>query len=284
MLVLAHPPIPVSADVESAAEILGAGAEAGAVLIKGLDVGTPPPTPTVMLSPRGDTQSERVLLHAAESLGTAVGYIQEHGGQVVQNIYPLRDSVRKQISTSSDVQLAFHTETAFHPHKPRYLLLLCRRHDRGAATTLCSYRAVEPHLTAETRCTLAEPRFQIGVDLSFGRGDGWTTGPVPVVTHGRGSRPTFTYDGELTAGLDAGAVAALAELDTTIAAAHTSLVLEAGDLLIIDNHRAVHGRSPFRARFDGTDRWLQRTFVVESVDAIVDRRDHIITTEFTTAA
>ena len=284
MIALAHPPVPVIAGVESAAVILGAGTQAGAVLVKGLDVGAPPPTPTVMLAPNGDSQSERVLLHAAQSFGTAVGYIQEHGGQVVQNIYPLRDSVGQQISTSSNVQLAFHTETAFHPHKARYLLLLCLRGDRGAATTLCSYGAVEPHLSAETRCTLAEPRFRIGVDLSFGRGDGWTTGPVPIVTDGHGSHTSFTYDGELTVGLDPGANAALAELAETIAAAHTSLVLEAGDLLIIDNHRAAHGRSPFRARFDGTDRWLQRTFVVESVEAIVDRRDHIITTEFTVAA
>ncbi len=281
---IAHPPIPVTRDVESAAAILGAGTDAGAALVKGLDIGTPPRTPTVMRAPRGGSESERVLLRAAESLGTAIGYIQEHGGQVVQNIYPLPDSAEQQISTSSNVHLAFHTETAFHPHKARYLLLLCRRGDPAAATTLCSYRAVEPQLTAETRCTLAEPRFQIGVDLSFGQGDGWNTGPIPIVTDGRANHPAFTYDGELTVGLDAGANAALAELDATIEAAHTSLVLEAGDLLIIDNHLAVHGRSPFQARFDGTDRWLQRTFVLESVEAIADRRGHLITTEFTAAA
>ena len=283
MLATAHPPIPNVDDVDTAARMLEAGVCAGAVLVRDLDVGTPPPTPTVMHAPDGEAPSERALLSAARRLGTAVGYRQEHGGQIVQNIYPLRDSVGQQISTSSDVQLAFHTETAFHPHKSRYLLLLCLRGDRGAATTLCSYDAVAPHLTSTTRATLAQPRFRIGVDLSFGRGDGWTTDPLPIVTDGRGGRATFTYDGELTVGLDPGAQHALAELADAIAAEHTSLVLEAGDLLVIDNHRAVHGRSPFLARFDGTDRWLQRTFVIESLDGIEDRRDHIITTEFNAA-
>ncbi|WP_399082001.1 hypothetical protein ACGH2B_29630 [Streptomyces sp. BBFR2] len=32
----------------------------------------------------------------------------------------------------------------------------------------------------------------------------------------------------------------------------------ARDILLIDNHRAVHGRLPFRARYDGTERRLKR--------------------------
>ena len=36
------------------------------------------------------------------------------------------------------------------------------------------------------------------------------------------------------------------------------VVLEPGDFLVVDNYRAVHGRKPFKARYDGTDRWLKR--------------------------
>jgi alpha-ketoglutarate-dependent taurine dioxygenase len=36
------------------------------------------------------------------------------------------------------------------------------------------------------------------------------------------------------------------------------IILEPGDFCFIDNYKAVHGRRPFRARFDGTDRWLKR--------------------------
>lgn len=276
---LAHPGIPAAGSVTAAADLLTAGVPAGAVLVRGLDVGATPPTPS-MMTPPGDGPSERLLLDAAATLGTAVGYVQEHGGRTVQNIYPLADSVGEQISTSSGVTLAFHTETAFHPHKSRYLLLLCRRGDPAAATTLCSWDAIAPCLDETTRGTLAEPRFRIGVDRSFGGCDEWTTDPMPLVRPTVDDGAELTYDGELTEGLDPGARAALAEVAAVIAAVHTEVVLETGDLLIVDNRRAVHGRSTFRARFDGSDRWLQRTFVLDSLAGISDRAGAVITTRF----
>jgi hypothetical protein len=51
------------------------------------------------------------------------------------------------------------------------------------------------------------------------------------------------------------------------------VVLADGDLLVIDNDHAVHGRTPFIPRYDGTDRWLKRALVVTSLptDDIVGR-------------
>ncbi|TBO54789.1 oxygenase, partial [Streptomyces kasugaensis] len=37
--------------------------------------------------------------------------------------------------------------------------------------------------------------------------------------------------------------------------------LRPGEVLIVDNDLVVHGRVPFRARYDGTDRWLKRASV-----------------------
>ncbi|MBO0784205.1 MAG: TauD/TfdA family dioxygenase, partial [Ktedonobacteraceae bacterium] len=36
------------------------------------------------------------------------------------------------------------------------------------------------------------------------------------------------------------------------------LVLQPGEFCFIDNYRAVHGRKPFKARYDGNDRWIKR--------------------------
>ena len=41
--------------------------------------------------------------------------------------------------------------------------------------------------------------------------------------------------------------------------------VEPGDLLIVDNHGALHGRTPFSRRGDGRDRWLLRTFVARDL-------------------
>jgi alpha-ketoglutarate-dependent taurine dioxygenase len=89
------------------------------------------------------------------------------------------------------------------------------------------------------------------------------------------------FDQELTTGLDDEAQAAVRELSAAIDELHTSVVLQAGDLLVVDNDRCVHGRSPFAARFDGTDRWLQRAFVIDDLAAsAAERNGRIITTRF----
>ncbi len=41
---------------------------------------------------------------------------------------------------------------------------------------------------------------------------------------------------------------------------YTAVALRPGDLLVLDNRRAVHARTAFTPRFDGTDRWLQRVY------------------------
>lgn len=45
----------------------------------------------------------------------------------------------------------------------------------------------------------------------------------------------------------------------------TGFALAPGECLFIDNYKAVHGRSPFAARFDGTDRWLKRINVARDL-------------------
>jgi alpha-ketoglutarate-dependent taurine dioxygenase len=39
------------------------------------------------------------------------------------------------------------------------------------------------------------------------------------------------------------------------------LCLQSGDFWFLDNFRVVHGRKPFKARHDGSDRWLKRVNV-----------------------
>ena len=255
----------------------------GALVVRSLPLGTvsaTPPTPGA--STAKDRTSEFTLLTIATALGEPVGYQPEHGGQIVQNIVPVQASAAKQVSTSSNVTLEFHTETAFHPHKPRYLLLLCLRGDADAATLLCSVSAAIELLDADTVALLRQPRFRTRPDASFlvGNAVGEFGLATPILT-GTTERPTFTFDADLMVGLDAEAQHAIEALRAAVQAAHIGVVLEAGDMLIVDNNVAVHGRSPFTPRYDGTDRWLQRTFVVDSLQPSTHDRDgRVITTTF----
>lgn len=254
----------------------------GALLVKGIPVGRLPLTPPTPTAPTGkDRTSEFALLTVARRLGQPVGYQPEHGGDLVQNLVPVRGTETHQVSTSSRVALMFHTEAAFHPHRPRYLLLLCLRGDPTAVTTLASIHEVVDQLPADVVDILFEPRFRTAVDESYlhGRLDALGA-PMPVLAGAR-SKPSMVFDADLMVGTDGAADEALQVLGRAVSANHTGVALEPGDLLVIDNTVAVHGRTPYRPRFDGTDRWLQRAFVASDLaPSAADREGRVIVTRF----
>jgi L-asparagine oxygenase len=205
-------------------------------------------------------------------LGDQYGFKPELNGQLVQDIVPVRGLERTQQSVSSDAELYTHVELAFADDNDRAdtLALLCLRadHERTAATTLSSIEAILPLLSADSIEVLGQPRFRTTVDMSFLRGIGRDApifvGPIRILT-GDTAHPRVRADFAETSGVDADAQAALDELRR--AADRVALVvrLAPGDLLLIDNQHAFHGRTPFRARWDGADRWLLRTSITRDL-------------------
>jgi L-asparagine oxygenase len=259
-----------------------AAPQAGAIVLRGLPLGELPLTPrspTVQVSK--DLTSEFVLLSAARRLGQPVGYLPEHGGDLVQNLVPVQANADRQVSTSSKVDLMFHTEAAFHPHRPRYLLLLCLRGDDNAVTTLSSIYEALPVLPWSVVDTLFQPRFRTAVDESYLHGrDNVLGAPMPVL-RGERHRPSMVFDADLMVGIDAEADDALRALGDVVQAHHTGLALQAGDLLVVDNNVAVHGRSSYEPRWDGYDRWLQRSMAVTDLSPSDGERDgRVIVTRF----
>lgn len=255
----------------------------GALLIRDVPIGEVPATPATPTDRFvKDATSEAALLAVARRLGEPVGYQPEHGGRIVQQLVPTRAGAAGQLSTSSSVELMYHTETAFHPHRPRYLALLCLRGDAAAATTLGSIHELLPLLDDAHVAALREPRYRTAVDASFlGTDLDNVLGDPRPLLEGSDDSPTFVYDADLMVATDPEAQAALDAIGAAVAARHTSVVLEAGDLLVVDNDLAVHGRTVYSPRFDGTDRWLQRTFVVGDLEASRDdRHGRVIVTEF----
>lgn len=253
----------------------------GGLLLRGLPLGPLPPTPAAPTLAPPTPAATGMLLTVARLLGQPVGYLPEHGGDIVQHIVPTPDSADRQVSTSSDVELMFHTETAFHPHRPRQLLLLCLRGDPAAATTLASVHEIVDRLGPDEVAAMFEPRFRTAVDASFLAGRTNRLGPPRPLLEGTLDEPTFVFDADLMVGIDPAAQAVVDRIAALVHRHHASVVLRAGDLLVVDNHLAVHGRSPFRPRFDGTDRWLQRSFVVADLaPSAADRRGRVITTLF----
>lgn len=240
--------------------------DAAVTLLSGYFTGLVPPTP-LQATRDGDAcpAATRSLLRFADDIGRAVGYDREQDGRLIQDIFPVRSSEHDQVSTSSKVMLGSHTETAFHPHKPKYVVLLCLRGDQHAATTYADVRDIVPRLSAEQLAVLATNEFVTTIDPSFmsnGEPDAEVR-IVPLTSTVRGW--TLVYDELLMRGTTPRAQAALNALHRAVKEATQYVVLVAGDLLVIDNDRAVHGRTPFTPRYDGTDRWLKRSLVMRAL-------------------
>ena len=93
-----HPAVPVLPDLERAATALGAGVPSGGVMVGGLDVGEPGPTPATMEPATTHTRAATSLQRAAvSSLPVAAMYVV----QMVCSSWALRRGHRRLRSTSS---------------------------------------------------------------------------------------------------------------------------------------------------------------------------------------
>lgn len=243
----------------------------GSLLVKNCPVGVLPNTPSLPDEVcEKDYTSELSLIAITSILGHPTGYTPEMGGRLVQNIVPTEVSQTEQTSTSSKTNLYFHTEAAFHPYRPKWLALLCLKGDSLAHTTICNVYDIVDALPEDICEALNFPEFVTGVDTSYTYNTSTSLSAPHRVLEGTPNRPRILWDWSLTQGLTDRARRALLVLKEAVRDVQSSVVLEPGDLLLIDNTILVHGRSPFKPRFDGTDRWLQRTFVLADTNIAYD--------------
>jgi L-asparagine oxygenase len=255
----------------AAAQFRRKGGSAGGFLIRGLPVDPVPPTPGHADYGVGvGLPAARVFAVAAALFGEQYGFKPELAGRIVQDILPVAGFEDTQQSISSRAPLELHCETVFTDNRGDYIGLLCLRPDleRIAGTVLTSISMFLPLLDKKTVDILYQPRFSTTVDGSFLRGGGIdhaiTVGPIRVLDGGT-ARPRLRCDFAETRGLDDEAQAALDALYKAACATLIEVRLDAGDLLLIDNHDAFHGRTPFRFHHSSEDRWLLRTFVTRDL-------------------
>lgn len=253
------------------------------LVISGNDLKEIPETPLLPTADICDLSiPKKLLLNTAKQYGYPVSYIQEQNGALIQNIIPVHQTELEQISTSSRVELALHTETAFHPHKPDYVLLLCLRGDSSAVTTLADVNKICADLDKATIDCLLQPWFTTGVDKSF-RGDDKkyqntfmeTTTPILFF---RSDIDGFqcVYDHDSMKGTNSSAQLALELFNDSVVKNINEIVLDCGDLLIINNNKIIHGRKIFQPKYNGTDRWVQRLLVKKNLNSIKDIERKIV--------
>jgi Fe(II)/alpha-ketoglutarate-dependent arginine beta-hydroxylase len=239
--------------------------------------------------PENDTRHEDMLLLLLGSLlGAPIGWSTQQGGRVVHDLLPIKGHEHEQVGTGSEELITWHVEDAFHPYRGDYLGMMCLRNPDRVPTTFAPISKVK--LAPDRMAVLADPHFVIRPDNSHlprnGAGENGRTPAeealvrrayrkieqmcasperIPVLFGDPGTPyvrmdPYFMDPPE-----DDAARESFAELMREVDAALEDCVLEPGDVCFIDNYQAVHGRKPFKARYDGRDRWLKRINVVRDL-------------------
>ncbi|MEU1399497.1 clavaminate synthase family protein [Micromonospora zamorensis] len=234
----------------------------GVLVIRGLHVhdNELPNTPAT----RGSVQRvpsvpAALLLMTACGLGDPAAFLAEKSGALVQDVVPVPGQEEFQGNAGS-VDLMMHNENAFHLHRPDFVMLLCLRadHEGTAGLRTASIRRALPLLSDRSIDTLARPEFSTQAPPSFGGVN--AQGVQHPVLLGDKTDPDIKVDFAATHGLTLAAREALAELDECLDKVAITIRLGPGDLAVADNRVCLHGRTAFQPRYDGRDRWLQRTF------------------------
>lgn len=248
----------------------------GVLLIRGLQVDDPlPPTPSTgaFAGPWRDLAVSTITqLMVMSLLGDVIGFADEKEGRVVQDICPLPGAETRQENTGSCL-LELHTEDGFHPQKPHFLSLFGLRpdHARQAITVAGGVRGVIGRLEPRHVRVLREPLFTVRLSSSFvGQDETRYCDPMPVLTGGE-QDPDLCVDFNGTRPLTEAAQEAFSALRGLMLDTLVGCVLDQGDLLLIDNRKAVHGRTGFTPRYDGGDRWLRRCFAIGDIRTAIPR-------------
>ncbi|GAA2152056.1 clavaminate synthase family protein [Kitasatospora kazusensis] len=257
----------------------------GTLVIGGLpvDQAALPPTPAVPGSvQRRAAVPAALLTMVACGLGEPLAYLAEKSGALVQDVVPVPGQETFHGNAGS-VPLSFHTENGFHPHPPDYVVFLCLRadHDRVAGMRVAGLRQALPLVTAAGRQVLFAPEFVTTPPPSFGLGAADPDAEPRPVLSGAADDPDIRMAQLVTTPLTPRAGAALAEFGRACEATARTLRLTPGDLVILDNRVTVHGRTAFQPRYDGADRWLQRTYVTTDLRRSRDHRPqdgHVLAT------
>ncbi|KAF2720002.1 Clavaminate synthase-like protein [Polychaeton citri CBS 116435] len=240
----------------------------GVCLITGLP--TDPILPPTPIDGNGtpDKQtfvSEGCLLGIAQLLGMPFGFASEKNGATIHNVCPVRDAETEQSNGSSRIDLSLHVENAYFDERPDYLALYCLRQDpsKQARTSYADARCALAELDPDDVAQLQRPVYSVPSPPSHHRGMGgeqWS-GLRPAIQSREAPDVICHFPGMRAQ--DQRAQRALDNFERALSQPHVlrHAALQPGSLLLINNRKAVHGRTSFRALYDGNDRWLQRVYI-----------------------
>ena len=256
------------------------GSNTGFLLIRRIPIDEIPSTPENNNCKIG----EHTILAKIQSIfisviSSMIAYEAEGYGRLYQDVIPVKSMEKNQTSISSSVELEIHTEQAFSKLRPDILSLACLRGNTKAITYILPVRSIINNVTDTELEMLKMPLWNTGVDLSFKLNghefiEGDIRGPMSIIRGYKDPRlenedprlafddPLLVFDQDLMSGITGESNEMIKKIVDIYYKHRLSHNLTPGEIIFIDNNRAVHGRSPFTPKYDGLDRFLVRCFGV----------------------
>jgi len=237
------------------------------------DIGPTPSTTKPDIQHR-ITREDTYLALIAALLGFPFSFATQQKGRLIQNIVPMKSAENSQLGAGSKEGLVWHTEDAFHPHRPDYIVLMGLRNPENIATTVAE---IPNNFSEEEIELLFSKNFHFIPDpdhakhlknwktnaekISYSKMQQFIKKPVPqAVLYGSRDKPYLRLDPIFTNIVDKEHPSTrvyeklLKAIDNNL----LDISLKSGDILILDNHLSVHGRRPFVPKYNGNDRWLKK--------------------------
>lgn len=218
------------------------------------------PTPASWQECVGTVRTWRfVLAIVASAVGRPFGWLGQQQGRIITDLVPTRGKEDLQVGASSNTTLTLHTEDAFHPRRATHFALFGLRNPSAVGTTLAHIDEAWQLLDSESRNILTGDGAIILPDDSY---EDYEDAAPKAMTSiwsnsaGLGMRFDPAYTDKKS-----GSQQWWKAYETLRWALHTvtyEIPIKPGQIAIINNDKCVHGRVPFVANYDGTDRWMLR--------------------------
>jgi L-asparagine oxygenase len=238
--------------------------EIAALLFRSLiDVSAEGVTPEALPACRREklTLAEAEFLLVTTGLGHPYGWTSIQHGSLINDVHPVPEHGELKRSSGYKTDFGFHTEDSFHPFQEHFLALMCIRNDEQTPTILASVDDVE--LPEIQRSVLSQPRYSFPANVAHDSTPTHFGVRGSPILNSDWTKPYLrvNFNQPMAAALDEPGSSAITALKLALDAAKQPVVLNAGDVLFLDNYVIAHGRDSYIPANPGRGRWLKRIYV-----------------------
>lgn len=211
-----------------------------------------------------------ILLMMAGLIGLPFCHSQE--ASLVSVVKPKKEAKVEEISYYTWNRFVLHSELPYVKNPPDFLMLYCKHNVPGGSTHSSSVDAAVALLDKHDIELLSKPNFQIVIPPHFNHSEPYAPSRPIIEKAGAHYRIRIRFDDIRY--LDEESRGAVKRLYQALDEVKEEHLLANGDMLIINNNAALHGRSSFTPRFDQKDRELYRVYVYSDCSKILNKFDY----------